>query len=156
TKGKSSFIAQLIEALLPSLPDGCKARIVTAEHYNAYNKLIAAGKAEVWKLNTRNYPFSTTDKAVDGFWPTDPTDPTSKFVAPTLETFQKYPIRVFEGTATIANYLAGNTVRGGLADRIARGEYCGPTDSGEAIRLIDGEGEDASAVGSLSRSNVGW
>lgn len=150
--GKSAFLASFVDEMLPLLPEGSKARLVTAEHYVEYLDLQTEGRIEIWKINTRDHPFSTAQRACDGWWPENPLDPESPLLPPSAETWSRYPIRIFEGTATIANYLAGNSVKGAIAQRIGSGESIGPTDSGELIRIQDGE----TVVGGLSRSNYGF
>lgn len=150
--GKTALIGELVEELLPRYSAGAAARLVTAETYNTIQRQINAGSIVPWKLNTRPHPFETCHFAMDGYWPVDPLNPESPFTAPTADTWTKFPIRIFEGLATVANYLAGNSVEGGMAQRIGAGDSIGPTDSGELIRLVDG----SVVVGGLSRSNYGF
>lgn len=150
--GKTALLADLVAAL------GLKARIYTVETYGEFKDLMAAGQVEVWKFNNRPYPWDTCQKACDGFWPTDVVDglagidPKGQLVAPTMATWEEWPIRIYEGLATISEYIAGNYAIGGLTYRIGHGESVGPTDSGELIRITDGD----TTVGGLSRSNYGF
>ena len=138
--GKTAFLGELIQELLPP---GTRARVITAEHYNTIQSLVydkdtnPNGIIEVWKVNTRPHPFETMRFAVDGFWPENVNDPSSPLIAPTAETWAKYPIRVHEGMATVCQYLASNQVEGGLLDRAGKGDIIGPVQ--EHIQFQDGE-----------------
>lgn len=112
--GKTALLGLIVDRVLQ---EGQKARLVTAEHYNVLQKYIDDGRVEVWKVNTRDHPFETLRAAADGYWPADSSDPTSPLVPPTAETWQRYPVRMFEGIATIALYIAGAYVVGGLTQR---------------------------------------
>lgn len=151
TVGKTSFLALLVRELLQRFP-GKRARLCTAEHSNAMQDLLDEGLVEVWKLNTRSYPFQCARRATDGYWPVDAADPESKLVM--LPTYwEKYPIRIFEGGTTISNYIAGSSVTGAFAERIGVGQQIGPSDSKDGpVCFMDGE----EGVGALSRSNFGF
>lgn len=158
--GKTTFVAALVEHLLTTKEKlkGKKARLYTAEHYNSIQRYIDDGLIEVWKLNTRDFPWETCQKAMDGFWPSDSEDgiagldPTSKLVAPTAKTFEDYPIMIVEGGGTLSNYIGGDYVPGGLMARVGRGERVGRSDDKEGpVTFSDGE----TGMGLMSRGNYG-
>jgi hypothetical protein len=129
--GKTTLIAEIARHL------GLPVRLYTAEHYDSIQDAIDEGIVEVWKVNTRPHPFETLRAAADGYWPADPLDPTSPLVAPTKETFIKYPIRAYEGMGTYCGYLTSNQHVGGLLWRVGQGETFGDMDF--HVQLTDGE-----------------
>jgi hypothetical protein len=128
--GKTALIAEIARFL------NMKVRLYTAEHYKTVQDSIDEGIVEVWKVNTRPYPFETLRKAADGYWPENPKDPASPLVAPDPETFSNY-IRAYEGMGTFAKYIVSNHHEGGLLDRAGRGDIIGPVQ--EHIQFQDGE-----------------
>lgn len=129
--GKTTLAIELARHL------GVKARVYTAEHSASIQDAVDEGIAEVWKVNTRPHPFETLRAAADGYWPADPLDPTSPLVAPTSETWENYPVRIYEGLGTFCQYLISNHATGGLLDRAGRGDIIGPVQ--EHIQFQDGE-----------------
>lgn len=114
-----------------------KARIATVEHTGTYEDARQKGLVEIWDMNTREKPFETVDHAAHGRWPVDPEDPNSP-MEKDLD-FETYPLRAFEGISTIADYMGGSYVSGGLAARSGRGDRIGPAE--ETIRFKDGSRE---------------
>lgn len=135
--GKTSIIGQLVKRLLKDFPSGCKARLYSAEHYDSVADVIEAGFMDAWKINTRPHPFETVHRAVDGYWLKDANDPAGELIPPAADNWQKYPIRIFEGMATISRYIASNHHEGGLLWRAGRGDIIGPVQ--EHIQFRDGE-----------------
>jgi hypothetical protein len=134
--GKTSLWELLAQRLLqPSQ----KVRLVTAEHANSIKPSIDSGFVEHCKVSIRQHPFDALRKMVrDGLWPVDTEDPNSKWIAPTAETWERYPFRVFEGMATFSTYLADGQVLGGLKQRTAVGSDIGINEGGK-IRFDDGD-----------------
>lgn len=135
--GKSSFLEMFLRQLLNNYEPECKARLVTAEHYGAYSAAISEGLLDVWRFNNRPFPFEVSRRAAQGYWPTDVNDPTSPLVAPTPDTWKKYPIRIFEGIGTTAAYITSNHIEGGLLERAGKGDIIGPVQ--EHIQFMDGQ-----------------
>lgn len=144
-KGKSTFIVELLDWLREhGLPEA-KARIATVEHTGTYDEAVADGKVELWDMNTREEPFETVDAAAHGLWPEkNPENPKDKLIK---TDFNQFPLLAIEGISTIADYVGGSYVRGGLASRSGRKERIGPAE--ETISFTDG----GLAIGGNPRSH---
>jgi hypothetical protein len=158
--GKTCFAAALSKWLIENKEKlkGKRARLYTAEHYGSVQQYIDDGVIEVWKFNNRDHPWETSQKAMEGYWPSDMEDgiagldPTSPLVAPTAQTFEDYPIMIVEGGGTISNYISGDYVIGGLMQQVAAGIRVGRSDDKDGpVTFQDGE----TAMALMSRGNYG-
>lgn len=83
--------------------------------------LVDAGIVEPFFYNLREHPLETTRMITDGYWPKEPKDPKSPWVAPDFAKLEKeYGFWVFEGLAPMSRYLMGNK-EGGLSELAAKG-----------------------------------
>ena len=134
--GKTSFLESVIQHGL-SRDKNFKARLYTAENWEALEPWERAGILEVCQIDIRQEPFDTIALATRGFIPADPLDPNSKWLKPEEQpTFPRIGAWLFEGMATFCDYMMGSSVKGGLAARSGRGERIGPAE--ETISFTDG------------------
>lgn len=143
--GKSTLIIEVLRWLREKggYPKA-KGRIATVEHTGTYAEEEKEGLVEIWDMNTREKPFETVDAAARGRWPKDPKDPSSELVQ---TDFNEYILQAMEGISTIAQYMGGSYVSGGLAARAGRGDRIGPAE--ETISFKDG----TRAVGGNARAH---
>lgn len=101
--------------------------------------LVGAGIVEVVDYSVRDWPSTTLQRLLTGWWPLDLNDPQSELVPPTHpENAKKLAnLGVFgsEGIAVACNYLMGNR-KGGYAYRAAHGEKMGQD---APFKIYDGE-----------------
>lgn len=83
--------------------------------------LIDDGIVECVQYNLWPYPFETSMRAVQGWWPGDPGKPGSPWQAPPPDLGARYGLFVFEGVSVMCDYMQGDRP-GGLRERNARGE----------------------------------
>jgi hypothetical protein len=104
---------------------------------------------EIWEYPLWKNPFETTHKMVQGGWPLDPLDPTSKVIVPSdMDRLEReYGLFVYEGLTVMSDYMMGD-IEGGLAQRMAKGENLNKDDS---FRIKDGE----LALGGNARTHYG-
>jgi len=134
--GKTSFLDSVMQYLLKQNPN-TRARLATCENFDSLQPWIDAKVLDVWQLDQRDEPFDTIALASLGYWPIDPTDPTSKLLPPEKQKdFSMVEARFFEGMATYCDFMMGGYAKGGLAARSGRGERIGPAE--ETISFTDG------------------
>lgn len=124
---------------------GKKARVIVGDGSAAtYEDLVADGVVELVDYTIRDYPTTTLQQLLDGYWPADPLDPFSPMVAPMTADKKRidyeklaatYAVQVNEGVSVAGLYILGDK-KGGLAYRSARGEKLGQD---SPIRYVDGE-----------------
>ena len=68
---------------------GLPSRLVTADlgTLDCIQSQIADGTIAVWNLRSNAYVMQAIDKACQGYWPTDPDNPDSPLLAPTIITY---------------------------------------------------------------------
>jgi hypothetical protein len=132
--GKTSLLGSLVQWMIKNAP-GKKCRLYSADNTDPLEPYIDAGLVEVWRPQMWDHPFETLDLACQGYWPTDPSDPTSKLVKPTAATWDTYRLLAYEGGSLFSDLLMQD-----LADRIGDGVRVGPgTRPGEdGISFKDG------------------
>jgi hypothetical protein len=140
--GKTTFLDSVMRYCLARDPK-FKARLYTCSNYEVLVPWVKAGVLEVWQIDTRQEPFDTVIQAAQGWWPDDPSDPTSK-VRPSVEGIGAW---FFEELSTFCDYMMGGYVRGGLAARAGRNERIGPAE--ETVSFVDG----SSRVGGNPRTH---
>lgn len=134
--GKSECSARAIEQYIEENPEK-KARIIVGDgSLITYEHLLLDGRAEGMEFSHRDYPTKTLRRLAEGWWPADPSDPTSPLVPPNKqEGFLDRGFYVFEGLSVGGRYILGMN-KGGMAQRAAMGEKLGPD---AVVRYIDGE-----------------
>ena len=148
--GKTTLIAQIIRWFNETY--GFKSKVLTCDNQAPLRRVIDDGIAQVWNINERDYPFETTEMAVQGYWPEELSDPTSDLVR--LDDYKEYPLRFYEGLSTYGEYMIGSYAIGGLAQRAGSNQRVGPgTRPGEdTISFMDGK-KKTTPVGGNSRSH---
>lgn len=148
--GKTALIGDFIKSQIKLDPD-FTARLITGERWGTVSDLHKKGRLEVWEVTERENPFEALRLAVQGWWPENVNDPKSKIVPPSPADLQRIGLWAFEGGSTFSQYLKGSQVKGGLANRAARGERVGTADSkdGYTVNFTDGSVQ----VGGNSRSH---
>lgn len=104
--------------------------------------LIEDGIVEVFQYNKQAFPFETTMRCVQGWWP----GRDGKLVPPNADLGRRYGLFVFEGLSVMSDYLMGDK-DGGMRARNARGEKIKEA----AQSFSDGE----SRFGTNSSANYG-
>lgn len=89
---------------------------------------------EVYPYTSRVNPFETVAAITSGDWPVDPESSTTQLLQPTLDEWAHIGLVVFEGLTVMGDYIMGSQ-KGGLADRMARGEIL---NNDTSFRLKDG------------------
>lgn len=130
--GKSESCARVAEHLYRTT--GQKTRIVIGDGSAlTYEHLVEMGVAELVDYSSHPWPQDTLFNLSEGQWP-DPTSPTGWRMTPP-EVMAGIGLYIFEGLSVAASYVMSH-VRGGLADRGARGEKIGQD---SPIRIVEGE-----------------
>lgn len=154
--GKTAFLSSVLQYCV-SVDPHFRARLYTCENWEVLEPWVEAGVLGVWQLDQRQEPFDTIAQASRGFWPEDPTDPTSKLLPPERQdNFLAIGAHLFEGMATFCDFMMGGYAKGGLAARSGRGERIGPAE--ETICFIDGsekgaDGKPRTQVGGNARTH---
>lgn len=123
--GKTRSIIALIKKMHEQT--GLTARVYTGDGSGEMYRnsgLVQAGLIELADFTVRAQPFTTAEQITEGYFPSDPENPTSKMVKPTPAVLSKLGMHVFEGCAVLGAYMMGDA-KGGLAQRAADGEMIG-------------------------------
>lgn len=148
--GKTTFLGSVLHHGLKQNPN-FRARLYTCENYDALEPWIKAGILELWVIDTRENPFDTVHQAVQGHFPEDPEDPTSRVRPPTAKDLQEISVWLYEGMATFCDFMMGGYAKGGLAARSGRNERIGPAE--ETICFTDGDPRTGVKVGGNPRTH---
>jgi hypothetical protein len=148
--GKTTLIAQIIRYFFDNF--GCRSKVMTCDNMAPLKRVVSDGIAQVWNINERDYPFQTSEMAVQGFWPEDINDPESDLTQ--RNDYDQYPLRFYEGLSTVGEYMLGSYAKGALAQRAGSNQRVGPgTRPGEdTISFMDGK-KKTTPVGGNSRSH---
>ena len=144
--GKTTFLGSVLHYGLSKNPN-FRARLYTAENYDALEPWIKAGILEVWAIDTRENPFDTVFQAAQGWFPIEPNNPTSAVRPPSVKDLEEISVWLYEGMATFCDFMMGSYAKGGLAARSGRGERIGPAE--ETVSFVDG----ASKIGGNPRTH---
>lgn len=122
--GKSRAAAHVIRAVHEQT--GKKGRVLVGDgSTSTYDELVDAGVVELCEFAHRPWPFDTTKRLMEGWFPADPADPFAPLVEPSKQpTFNDIGIYVIEGVSMLGEYIMGS-VKGGLAEQSGRGVQIG-------------------------------
>jgi hypothetical protein len=83
---------------------GKSTRLVSADGggWEPIDSLVEAGIVIPWQIRDRKFQIESIDQACQGYWPRDPTDPTSELIAPFSITY--------EGTCSRCGHVMKATV----------------------------------------------
>lgn len=76
---------------------------------------------EIMPYSLWDHPLESTQRICEGWWPVDPTDPTSKLQPTTKDEWASIGLVVYEGLSVMSDYIMGDRI-GGLAHRMSKGE----------------------------------
>lgn len=128
--GKSESCARLAEHLYRMT--GLKTRVVLGDGSAlTYEHLVHMGVAEVFDFSSQPWPQDTLIRVAAGEW----REKHGTWAMTPPAEMARIGLYIFEGLSVAGSYVMGH-VRGGLADRAARGEKIGQD---SPIRIVEGE-----------------
>ena len=121
--GKTTGIGDLAERVWREQHKRTRLYSADGGEWPTIQYLVDGGIIEPWAMNGRDFPFETGNRAARGWWPDDPLDPTSALKPPTPDVYERFGLFAYEGLSTMSDWAMGGYVKGGLADRAARGDF---------------------------------